>query len=502
MSTAAISETQNNEPDYTCLQSDTNKEEIDKDNTDYDEIKMNKTLYMCVYILSVCYYGICLSLSGAIYVELRIQLDTESSTIAYIFSVRSISSIVGGISGAYIIDQYKETHKFFAFVVLCSGVSLSIIPLVKSVVLMYILWVPIGFAMGCAELSNSVYIFRLFPKKGGSRMLLLSIATYHFGKLSAPLIVQGSIELFGSYAASMWIFSFIALMYILIVPWLSTPPHDKLRALKREVIQQREKIEGGLALIKVNNEENMDLNELVTIIAERLKADKKYRNRQCIIITFLILCYALFSMIRNGYTTFITTYINEYIGMDDSIGIGRYLIVTFYIGQFMVALIGSAFKQLNPMKCVLVTFICFLIITTVYIIFGYEIYVIFIVFALAGLVGGLTYPFLYAWCELIRPLTGLLSCMFTLAYGCGVAIISAMVAQIIDRWGIRWYTVPLVILSAIACIICIVNCCIYIKYKQYERNILKKIENQVKNKNENSNIELSLNSNGYTHIGA
>eukprot|EP01083_Nonionella_stella_P242559 846013_1 len=104
---------------------------------------------------------------------------------------------------------------------------------------MFILLIPIGFAMGCAELSNSVYIFRLFPKKDGGRMLLLSIAMYHFGKLTAPLIVQGSIEFLGSYKHCMWIFSFIALMYSLIVPWLKTPPYDKLRALKREIVAQR-----------------------------------------------------------------------------------------------------------------------------------------------------------------------------------------------------------------------------------------------------------------------
>eukprot|EP00486_Rosalina_sp_Unknown_P007305 CAMPEP_0201572186 /NCGR_PEP_ID=MMETSP0190_2-20130828/15309_1 /ASSEMBLY_ACC=CAM_ASM_000263 /TAXON_ID=37353 /ORGANISM="Rosalina sp." /LENGTH=334 /DNA_ID=CAMNT_0047997635 /DNA_START=33 /DNA_END=1034 /DNA_ORIENTATION=- len=286
------------------------------------EFEGNKTLYMCVYILSIAYYGICLSLSGAIYVELTEQLHTSSSTMAYILSCRSISFVVGGLTGAYIIDHYKETHKFFAVAVFFSGVSLCIMPFVTSIPVMFVLWVPIGFAMGCAELSNSVYIFRLFPKKGGGRMLLFSVAMYHFGKLSAPLIVQASIELFGSYKASMWVFAAFAFAYSLIVPWLKTPPYDKLRALKREVVAQKEKFEALALEAEKEKEEkdkyaavdntdadntalddyhdgdqknivtmtdngaaahavgDIDLNELVGVIAETLKTDKKYRNVQ------------------------------------------------------------------------------------------------------------------------------------------------------------------------------------------------------------------------------
>merc|ERR1719445_1100151 len=415
----------------------------------------NKKLYLMVYMLSICYYGVCLSLTGAIFVELGDQLGTESSTIAYVFSVRSMFFVAGGLLGAYIIDHFEETHKFFAFVVCCSGICLCLVPFCTSVPLMFVLWAPIGFAMGCAELSNSVFIFRLFPNKDGGRMLLLSIAMYHFGKLSAPLIVQGAIEAFGTYKPSMWLFALLAFAFALIVPCLTTPPYDKLRALKREVLAQREKIE-ALAkeaenAVAADGDDlppsapsqgrvptatqstldvaaqsgtvgSIDLNQMVQVLSQRLASDKSYRRKQYCIVGALILCYAMFSMIRNGFTTFITTYVSDYLGFDDSIG--RYLIVTFYMGQFVVALVGSSVKSLNPRKSVLASFGSFLVCTVIMLLAGHHIVPVFVVFAFAGFVGGVTYPFLYAWCELIRPLTGLLSCLFTLAYGCGDALIS------------------------------------------------------------------------------
>ncbi len=65
--------------------------------------------------------------------------------------VRSISFVFGGLIGAYFIDHSVETHKFFAVCVCLSGISLSIMPFVKVVPGMFVLWIPIGFAMGCAD---------------------------------------------------------------------------------------------------------------------------------------------------------------------------------------------------------------------------------------------------------------------------------------------------------------------------------------------------------------
>merc|ERR1712087_1020962 len=114
-------------------------------------------------------------------------------------------------------------------------------------------------------------------------------------------------------------------------------------------------------------------------------------GKQYCIVGALILCYAMFSMIRNGFTTFITTYVSDYLGHDDAIG--RYLIVTFYMGQFVVALVGSMVKSLNPRKSVLASFGSFLVCTAIFILFGHELILVFIIFAVAGFVGGVTYPF-------------------------------------------------------------------------------------------------------------
>jgi len=496
-------------------------DDADDNNENKEVWEPNKKLYLMVYMLSICYYGVCLSLTGAIFVELGDQLGTESSTIAYVFSVRSMFFVAGGLLGAYIIDHFEETHKFFAFVVCCSGICLCLVPFCTSVPLMFVLWAPIGFAMGCAELSNSVFIFRLFPNKDGGRMLLLSIAMYHFGKLSAPLIVQAAIEAFGTYKPSMWLFALISFGYALLVPCLTTPPYDRLRALKREVIAQREKIEAlakEAADAELAADDNadaemppmppnqgrvptatnstistqdqssgatattIDLNQMVKVLSQRLAGDKSYKRKQYCIVGALILCYAMFSMIRNGFTTFITTYVADYLGHDDSIG--RYLIVTFYMGQFVVALVGSSVKSLNPRKSVLASFGSFLACTILMLVAGHHIVPVFIVFAFAGFVGGVTYPFLYAWCELIRPLTGLLSCLFTLAYGCGDALVSVVVAQVISFAGVRWYVVPLLVCAAVACVACVTNSIVFMRYKQQERGILQAVEAECRQKSE------------------
>merc|ERR1712087_739770 len=197
-------------------------------------------------------------------------------------------------------------------------------------------------------------------------------------------------------------------------------------------------------------------------------------GKQYCIVGALILCYAMFSMIRNGFTTFITTYVSDYLGHDDAIG--RYLIVTFYMGQFVVALVGSSVKSLNPRKSVLASFGSFLVCTIIMLAAGHHIVPVFIVFAFSGFVGGVTYPFLYAWCELIRPLTGLLSCLFTLAYGCGDALISVVVAQVISMAGVRWYVAPLLVCACVACVACITNSVVFMRYKQQEREILTAVE--------------------------
>lgn len=288
----------------------------------------NKTKYFYVYSLMYLYFGFIISLSGGLYQELKLQLHTSTHLIGYLFTIRSIAFIISAIISAYIIDNIKNSHKFISLSLILCSISICLIYYVINTWHMFIIFTFIGFGMGTCELCIPVLTFRLFPNKG-PRMFLISTVIYGIAKLLSPVLIQLSIYFIGKYYIATYIISFNGILFSIIICFLDTPKHDNLRVIKNEITKMKKKEKKGRMRQIPNNNVNIDsiastnitrislsettkqnINQMSNEAKNQLNLDKKHKSMKYFIVFILISLYCIYSIVRNGFTSFIVPYVN------------------------------------------------------------------------------------------------------------------------------------------------------------------------------------------------
>eukprot|EP01084_Bolivina_argentea_P151432 264301_1 len=437
--------------------------------------------YMFAYALLLMSVGSLETFSSAIFVELQHQLNVDKATIAFIFTVKSISFGVSSIICAYVLDSFNETHYFVAITILLSTISITLIPFIQIVSVMYILFIFIGFAIGTLLVAFPVYIFRQYPNQQ-TKMIYIVLTVYGICKTIIPLLIQLSISLYSSYQYALYIITIISLLTCILLLILSTPKHDTLRSIKKDIStpQMSETDDSDNDNINDTNVNHNFVHEKLKKVAIILKNDKKHMYKERIIIFMLAIIMSCFSATQSGLVNFITSYCDDYLNINGSIG--RYMISGYYGGQLLYRLVfsicfGDKIKKIwLPTTRITIGFLLMNIFLILFVIFNTNISMIFIVYIGCGFVASTVFPDIFKLCELMTPVNGILSCIFLAGFSCGDGLIVFIIGEISNSYNAKILPYPLLISSVIGTIFIFSVVCLYKKYNKHKIKIISGLE--------------------------
>ncbi len=91
------------------------------------------------------------------------------------------------------------------------------------------------------------------------------------------------------------------------------------------------------------------------------------------------------------------------------------------------------------------------------------------------------YPGIYGWCELMMPINGVLSCLFTVFAALGEICLSLMMGELIKYYGTVSMLAASLMYATGGMIFTIVATIFFTVYKKYESKVLDSVDNIRKN---------------------
>eukprot|EP01084_Bolivina_argentea_P139306 245084_1 len=254
--------------------------------------------------------------------------------------------------------------------------------------------------------------------------------------------------------------SFIVTIVILFLP---TPKHDKLRSIKREFIEKiKSKSRDNTIQLtaKVNPLKIIDnqvdklfaidekkLEEISTNATKKLKQNPIYKQLQYSMIAIFITTMFFYGAFSDVMGVFITTYCVDYLQVDESVG--RYLVAVFMGANVLYRIVALFLEnicgiELNNLCIIfLANIIQIVVVGALFVFYGDIISVLFVVHAICGFCGSPTYPGICDCIEEIHPVTGFITCMVVVAFIAGDAIFALIMGMLIETFGAGVFPVAL-----------------------------------------------------------
>eukprot|EP01084_Bolivina_argentea_P139305 245079_1 len=299
---------------------DHNKNTENNNNTTNSTIN-NSKLYMISYLLMYVVLGFLDSSDASIYVDIQHDLNTSTFMMSWIYAAGAFAMIPASIISGYITDKYIETHRYASFVLCLNTISLFLIPYTNNIIIMFIHFILIGIAYAAVDTCSAVWIFRLYPINGGQMYFFYDTIRDVIGTIT-PLIFELSISYSGKYSFPLFIFSFMSFIVTIVILFLPTPKHDKLRSIKREFVEKIKsksltadntiELTAEINPLKGNNKlfviDEKKLEEISANAKKKLKQDPKYKQLQYSMIGIFIIIMFFYGAFSEVMGVFITTY--------------------------------------------------------------------------------------------------------------------------------------------------------------------------------------------------
>jgi len=434
-------------------------------------------VYFAAYFFTFLVDGFLFGFPGSLFEEFKLKLDTSTLTMSWIYASMSIGYIAANIGFGYIADRVVEVHRVQSVLMFIVALCLGAIPFTESIPVMFVLFTIAGVGLGGNETHFTLLIFRLYAMDG-SRMFLFILLLNMVSCGLTPLIIQFSIAITSSYAPPFVLCGIMSMIHSVSILFLPTPRHDELRALKRQVSAKQitantdhkpdgkpvsdhqsdqtednpKSPEGPFPTesspppSSVMEVDDVNVAEFAKSASMRLQDDTNYLKLQNATIVLLQLTMMTTGMLWRGVLAFITTYCSEYLHVDDQYG--RYLMSLFFWFGILYRLIALAcFPNAQLGHHVLASYASEVVMITLFILFGDNLTVLFVLYCAIGFCSGIVPPGLCAWAENIKPTTGLIACLWWVMFGIGDAIITFVMGALIDEYGAR--IMPMVLLGPV-----------------------------------------------------
>ena len=392
-------------------------------------------LFLAYVLLTLC-LGALETLGGSLYNQLESQLNTSAQTIAYMLSLKPIISGVAALITAWVLDKFVNSHYYICIMSIITSVIISLMPQMKELWQMYCAFAVIGYAIGTIMSAYPVLTLRLYPNNNRAWFGLLVI--YGISKTTTPILLEASIQIFdGSYGPVLYFVSVLFIILSVILGCMQTPQH-----------------------ISSKN----DSAEQASVSSSKLK------YLQYLLYTLFIVLHFLYSAFQSGLVNFIQKFVTK--ALDRNVKIARYLISCYYFGQLFYRLVVALFfKELNPMKSVLLANGMLLVFGLLFCSFGNvffikdsDIWILYVVYVNVGIWASGIFPGLVKLCESIKPVTGLISGLLIISFSLGDASMVLLTSHLIETFGDKVVPFPIFGFILMSLILTFVAFCVNRKY--------------------------------------
>merc|ERR1719361_1450959 len=377
-----------------------------------------KLLFLC-YCLCAVDYGCLETMVASLFSDVSEQLGTSELQMSYIVLGRALSYIFSTFIAAFVIDKFRESHRYYGMVLILGAVATVMIPFTSIYAVQMCLWGMTGFVHGTIDTALPVYAYRGWDE-GGAIKYVTFLAIKGATNTFTPLIIQFSVSVLGEYKYALFAIALNAVAAGVLALCLKTPQHDVLRSIKAAM-----------------QESNRD----PTTVLQQLKVHSKLKNTVAFLWCSL---YIMHGLVQSGTLTYATVYCTEYLGIDE--GIGRFLIAMYCGGQLIFRiLIAVAPKSIqrtisttNYMiryLSVMVVIVTCLTATWLFMPFEYKLHTLYVVFPVMGFVIGGIGPYAVRLVESITPVNGTISCLFMMFWGAGDFFIVFANGELIEKYG-------------------------------------------------------------------
>jgi FHS family Na+ dependent glucose MFS transporter 1 len=153
--------------------------------------------------------------------------DSSLAQISSVFLVVSFGYLLGSIASGRIYDRMKG-HPVIGMALLVLGGMMVVIPLVKELLILQVIFFIVGVVEGCLDVGVNALIVWLHGSRVPPFMNGLH-AFYGIGTTSAPLIVAAVLSSRGSLNSIYWSLAIAFMVIGVIMPFFSSPSHTEAR---------------------------------------------------------------------------------------------------------------------------------------------------------------------------------------------------------------------------------------------------------------------------------
>ena len=418
-----------------------------------DEIQ-TALMYGSVCLMTVC-CGCLETLGGTLYINLEQQLNTTSSYIAYMLSIKAIWSAIGSVVSALILQYVQTANNYLSIMALLTAITIAIMPYVTSVYFMFIIFAIIGSFIGITCVTYPVYIFRLYPQHQ-NRALFGCTVIYGISKTLSPLLIDLSILMSKSYAPVLYIMAILLVLLTMLYYYFPTPKHDELRNTPLS-----------------SESSHIDYGTIYTKIVENKRATLYSR---ILFILFALIIFS-FSAFQSGLVNFIQKFISVDLGENPSIA--RYMISSYYFGQLFYRLcITVLFRNLDPVKSMIIGNICLMCCGVPFIMYSNYIWLLYVIYINIGFWSSIIAPGTLRWTELIKSVSGLLSGLYVVAFSIGDASMVTFMGTLIDLYGIHIFPIPICLYITFCLFSTIIAAILYHRYSSIKNQIFESLDTE------------------------
>merc|ERR1719361_305808 len=379
-----------------------------------------KLLFLC-YCLCAVDYGCLETMVASLFSDVSEQLGTSELQMSYIVLGRALSYIFSTFIAAFVIDKFRESHRYYGIILILGAVATVMIPFTSIYAVQMFLWGMTGFVHGTIDTALPVYAYRGWDE-GGAIKYVTFLAIKGATNTFTPLIIQFSMSILGEYKYALFAIACNAIIAGTLALCLKTPRHDALRS--------------NQAAMRWQGSER----DPATVLQE-LAVHSKLKNAVAFLWCSL---YIMHGLVQSGTLTHATIYCTEYLGIDA--GIGRFLISMYCGGQLvfriLIAVAPSCIQKVISTTKFMIRYLSVMVVavtcltaTWLFVPIQYKLPTLYAVFPVMGFVIGGIGPYAVRLVESITPINGTISCLFMMFCGAGDFLIVFANGELIQKYG-------------------------------------------------------------------
>ena len=121
------------------------------DTKDTESKQSKKWLLFLCYCIGAVIYGCLETAIASLFSDITEQLGVDEMETSYIVLAKAFSYIVATVAAAFVMDKFRESHRFYGFVLIICGGAVAAIPFTTDYLLQMGCWSMTGFAHGTLD---------------------------------------------------------------------------------------------------------------------------------------------------------------------------------------------------------------------------------------------------------------------------------------------------------------------------------------------------------------